>query len=375
VSSSVDAPQADGDPGAHVHQLDFEIAGATHTACIDTLIVAGWAGRDLAAVEQHIAELAAVGVKRPGTVPCFYPLGANLLTQDSAIDVAGVHSSGEVEVVLVSLASGLHVGVGSDHTDRRVEAYDVAVAKQMCPKPISRQLWRFGDVEDHWDDLILRSWVTRDGRREPYQDERVARMLSARELMERYLGRPGILPVGTTMYCGTVTVNGAIRGGERFEVELEDSRLGRKLEHAYLARCLEAGPDEARGGQMAIHKDHKEFHTIDLGHGWEVLPGYPAGIEQQILAGSLDEKNKTGFRTRHLRFKPGVYTTLPFTHDYWEEVYVVSGDLVVGSDANGAGGKKFGPNTYACRPPGTPHGPFRSDNGCLLLELHYYDAQ
>jgi hypothetical protein len=124
---------------------------------------------------------------------------------------------------------------------------------------------------------------------------------------------------------------------------------------------------------MAIHKEHKEFHAVDLGRGWERLPGYPDGIEQQVLSGALDEKNKRGFRTRHLRFAPGVYTTEPFMHDYWEEVYLVSGDLVVGSDRNGTGGTKFGPNTYACRPPGTPHGPFRSDGGCLLLELHYYD--
>ena len=119
-----------------MHRLDFEIAGATLGARIDKLIIAGWTGRDLAAVEQHIAELAAVGVRRPATVPCFYRLGANLLTQAPAIDVAGCHSSGEVEVVLLSLANGLHVGVGSDHTDRKVEVYGVTVSKQMCPKPV-----------------------------------------------------------------------------------------------------------------------------------------------------------------------------------------------------------------------------------------------
>ena len=124
---------------------------------------------------------------------------------------------------------------------------------------------------------------------------------------------------------------------------------------------------------MAIHKEHKEFYTVDLNKGWETIPGYPPQIQQQILAGSLDEKNKKGFRTRHLRFEPGVYTTDPFVHDYWEEVYLVSGDLIVGNDKQGKGGTKFGPNTYACRPPGTYHGPFKSDTGCLLLELHYYD--
>ena len=123
---------------------------------------------------------------------------------------------------------------------------------------------------------------------------------------------------------------------------------------------------------MPIHKEHKEFYTVDLGRDWEVPPGYPAGIEQQILAGSLDEKNKTGFRTRHLRFKPGVYTTAPFVHEYWEEVFLVSGDLVCGSDAQGKGGESFTGPTYCVRPPGVYHGPFTSKNGCLLLETHYY---
>jgi len=222
-----------------VHQLDFQIAGAVRTAAIDRLIVAGWTGRDLDAVEQHIAELAAVGVRRPSTVPCFYCLGANLLTHAPAIDVAGCHSSGEVEVVLISLADGLHVGVGSDHTDRRVETYGVTVSKQMCPKPVSRELWAFRDIESHWDDLVLRSWVTRQGTRELYQEGPVTKMLAADDLIGRYLGRRGALPVGTAMYCGTLTVNGAISGGDRFEIELEDPRLKRTLHHAYAARCLE----------------------------------------------------------------------------------------------------------------------------------------
>jgi hypothetical protein len=74
-----------------------------------------------------------------------------------------------------------------------------------------------------------------------------------------------------------------------------------------------------------------------------------------------------------LRFAPGVFTAAPFVHEYWEEVYLVSGDLTVGSDANGNGGKSFPPNTYACRPPGAHHGPFKSNGGCTLLEMHYFD--
>ena len=124
---------------------------------------------------------------------------------------------------------------------------------------------------------------------------------------------------------------------------------------------------------MTIDKEHLEFHAVDLGSGWETPPGYPAGIQQKILAGSLDEAAKKGNRTRLLRFAPGVYTTKPFVHDYWEEVYQLSGDLTVGNDEKGEGGEKFAPNTYACRPPGVYHGPFKSEDGCVLMEIHYYD--
>jgi hypothetical protein len=124
---------------------------------------------------------------------------------------------------------------------------------------------------------------------------------------------------------------------------------------------------------MAVNKKHDEFYTLDMNSGWETPAGYPAGIQQKILSGALDEENRRGTRTRLLRFAPGVYTTAPFSHEYWEEVYLVSGDLIVGNDANGEGGKSFPPNTYACRPPHAPHGPFKSVSGCLLMEIHYFD--
>ena len=124
---------------------------------------------------------------------------------------------------------------------------------------------------------------------------------------------------------------------------------------------------------MAITKEHLEFHVPDLGTGWHNPGGYPDGIEQKVLAGALDEARKTGHRTRLLRFAPGKFTTAPFVHDYWEEVWLVSGDLIVGNDAEGKGGEAFAGRAYACRPPGAHHGPFKSETGCVLLEIHYYD--
>jgi len=127
---------------------------------------------------------------------------------------------------------------------------------------------------------------------------------------------------------------------------------------------------------MAVEKQHREFHPIDMSaSGWQLPEGYEpgGGVDEKILAGRLDTLNRRGSRTRLLRFQPGVFTRQPFVHDYWEEVFLLQGDLVVGNDEDGNGGTPFTAFTYACRPPGVYHGPFKSIGGCLLLETHYYD--
>lgn len=123
---------------------------------------------------------------------------------------------------------------------------------------------------------------------------------------------------------------------------------------------------------MRVNKPHLEFQAVDMTSGWATPAGYPSGIEQKILAGALDEEGRSGSRTRLLRFASGAFTTAPFVHEYWEEVYLLEGDLIVGNDPEGRGGERFFAGTYACRPPGAAHGPFKSEGGCLLLESHYY---
>jgi len=125
---------------------------------------------------------------------------------------------------------------------------------------------------------------------------------------------------------------------------------------------------------MPFNKPHMEFFALDMESGWERPPGYTDDrVQQKILASDIDEANKTGSRTRFLRFDPGAFSTVPFVHDHWEEVYLVHGDLTVGNDERGEGGENFLAPTYACRPPGVYHGPFKSEGGCLLYEIHYYD--
>jgi hypothetical protein len=131
----------------------------------------------------------------------------------------------------------------------------------------------------------------------------------------------------------------------------------------------------SRSISVAVNKLHNEFHTLDMENGWQLPEGYDpkSGALEKILSGSLDTANKRGSRTRLLKFPPGLFTKQQIVHDHWEEVFLVSGDLTVGNDENGQGGQPFAGYTYAVRPPGAWHGPFKSEGGCLLLEMHYYD--
>lgn len=207
-------------------------------ARIDSLVIAGWTGRDEKALEAHIVELEKLGVKRPSTTPIFMRLSASLLTTEAAIEVLGPDTSGEVEPVVLSLGSGLWVGVGSDHTDRKAETLGIPLSKQLCPKPVSPVLWPFAEVADHWDELILRSWAIRGGRRVLYQEGPAAVLRPPPELIAKYMKDKGNLPVGTAMFGGTMAVHGAIDGADRLELELEDPVLRRKLAHGYATRVL-----------------------------------------------------------------------------------------------------------------------------------------
>jgi hypothetical protein len=195
-------------------------------------VVAGWTGRDPIALEKHIVELEALGVKRPAATPIFYRVGRARLTVSAAIEAVGDASSGEVEYVLLQRNGRLWVGVGSDHTDRDVETYGVTVAKQLCDKPIAPTFWPIDEVEAHWDSLTLRSFITVGGEKILYQQGKLIEMLGPRDLISRFTGGPE-LPEGTMMFCGTFDAIGGIRPSSRFDFEIEDSILGRTIRHGY----------------------------------------------------------------------------------------------------------------------------------------------
>lgn len=197
------------------------------------VIVGGWTGRDRAALQHHVDELAKIGVRTPARMPLFYRVGVTRLSTLNAIEVIGTGSSGEVEYLLLQHKGRTWVGAGSDHTDRAVEAMGITVAKQLCDKPICHEFWPLDEVEAHWDDLRIRSSIRENGADCPYQEGRLSGMLSPGELVAELEAAGDRLDNGTLMFGGTCGAIGGIRYSAMFRFELHDPVLKRTLAHAY----------------------------------------------------------------------------------------------------------------------------------------------
>ena len=218
-----------------VVSLVFEDKGAAtrRDVRVEHVVLAGWTGRDRAAVQKHIDELKEIGVKPPATTPIFYRVAAARLTTDDTIEAIGDGSGGEVEFILLQHDDRLWVGTGSDHTDRQAEKHGITLSKQLCDKPIAATFWPFADVGAHWDQLILRAHVVEDGKRVLYMQGTCAEMIDGRDLIARYTGGIERLAEGTMMFGGALPTHGPVRATDRFDFELEDPVLKRKIGHGY----------------------------------------------------------------------------------------------------------------------------------------------
>lgn len=195
----------------------------------------GFAGRDQAQVRAHIEELAHLGVKDPGETPTFYPLVRTAVTQASEIQVVGAKGNwGEAEPVILFGAEGLLVTVGSDHTDRDLEGVSILKSKQVYPNVVAGAAWRYEEILDHWDSLMLRAWIGQ-GRTRLFQEAPLAALMRPEELIDRARALIDGDPSGTVFFLGTVAAKEKIEGTDYFECELKDEASGEALVCAYRA--------------------------------------------------------------------------------------------------------------------------------------------
>lgn len=220
-------------------KLSFSLPDNTVVdADLKNLVIAGWAGRDMAAIEHHIEELEALGISRPSAVPLFYRVSANQLSQDRNVQVLGGDSSGEVETFVFNAGGELYVSIASDHTDRKLEAHSVAFSKQACIKPVGASAWKLAEVAEYWDELVIRSWIEEDGAAVLYQEGPLSSLRTPSDLIARFTDGKEILPEGCGMTCGTVGAIGGIRPAAAFTMELFDPRRNRSLRHSYVTESL-----------------------------------------------------------------------------------------------------------------------------------------
>ena len=212
--------------------MRFVADGETLDLNLTHLVVAGWTGRDQAAIQHHIDELAAIGVKPPSATPLYYRVAASLLTQSDRIEAVGEASSGEVEPLVVQQGGRRWLGLASDHTDRALEAHSVALSKQVCAKPCAAELWPWEDVADRLEDIALESWIHEDGDWVLYQQGTLASIRPLVALIDG-VGLDDLAAEGAAMLCGTFGAKGGVRPAARFRMVMRDPATGREIRHDY----------------------------------------------------------------------------------------------------------------------------------------------
>ncbi|HLE44730.1 MAG TPA: DUF2848 family protein [Methylomirabilota bacterium] len=206
------------------------------------IVCGGYSSRDRAEVERHIKELERLGIPRPQEIPIFFSVASYLATVGGVVEVQGPFTSGEVEFVLLFGPGGPWVTIGSDQTDRFFERHSVPASKQLCPKVIAPTIWPVAEVEDHWDELVLRSWVRSGRKRRLYQEAALAAMLTPGALLPGLRRHAGRELSGLVLFSGTVpTIDGELIYGDAYELELADPRLERKIRTQYTVHVLEGG--------------------------------------------------------------------------------------------------------------------------------------
>lgn len=199
---------------------------------------AGYAGSDQAKVQEHIDELAKLGVPTPSTTPTLYPISNNLLTTGEKIQVQHGETSGEIEYVLIWTRGELYITIGSDHTDRKLESYSVPMSKQAYPNIIANDVWRFDDIKNHWDQIELTCYVTANNERVLYQKGTLADLMSPDD-WQGVFEKKQVDTDGNFFFSATInTVAKNLAFATNYEFELNDPVLNRSIHHHYMVEQL-----------------------------------------------------------------------------------------------------------------------------------------
>ncbi|SHH21261.1 Protein of unknown function [Anaerosphaera aminiphila DSM 21120] len=199
----------------------------------DKVYIIGYAGRDIKKTQEHIDELEReLGVKPPKKIPTIFECSKELVTQNIDLKFVDDMTSGECEYVILKKNNSIYIALGSDHTDRKLESVSVPKSKQVCLKPISKDVWNYDHIKDHWDEIELRSYVTIDDKEIEYQAGTLKDILPVETILSELENRIGNVD-NAIIFSGTVPLKNNFVYGSRFRSEMIDKKLNKKIDLNY----------------------------------------------------------------------------------------------------------------------------------------------
>lgn len=195
------------------------------------LLVVGFAGKDIEKTMEHIKELEAEGIPCPKSVPVLYECTKRILTNDATIEVIADKTSGEVEYLILVHEGKYYIGIGSDHTDRALEAVSIHKSKQVCLKPFAQEFWVYDEIKDHFDDIKLISTQVIDGKEIEYQAGKTSDLLPLARIISELEKEVSV--EDSLIFTGTVPLKDGFKFGDTFSCKLVDEKLKREIALTY----------------------------------------------------------------------------------------------------------------------------------------------
>lgn len=213
-----------GKDNSSIGQIEFDL---------NRLLIVGYSGSNIEKIKEHIKELKEhLGVPEPKRIPTIFECSRELLTTEKNIKFIGDMTSGEVEYLIIKHSNEIYIGIGSDHTDRKLESISVPKAKQICPKPIGEEVWLYKDVKEHWNEIEAESYQNIDRKKVLYQKGKLSEILPVEKIISELENRVGNIE-DSVIFSGTVPLVSTFKYGNEFICKIFDKNNNSTLNLNY----------------------------------------------------------------------------------------------------------------------------------------------
>ena len=191
-----------GKDNSSIGQIEFDL---------NRLLIVGYSGSNIEKIKEHIKELKEhLGVPEPKRIPTIFECSRELLTTEKNIKFIGDMTSGEVEYLIIKHSNEIYIGIGSDHTDRKLESISVPKAKQ----------------------IEAESYQNIDRKKVLYQKGKLSEILPVEKIISELENRVGNIE-DSVIFSGTVPLASTFKYGNEFICKIFDKNNNSTLNLNY----------------------------------------------------------------------------------------------------------------------------------------------